>query len=290
MGMSNPDSHLDIEEIIGNEKPQFIPIDKCITGSIQMRQSGTSVKEDDKLVEQIRKLKGLLHPIIVKKKSDEEYEILVGQRRAGAYHILKKEDSRYKKIKAYVITHDLEEDEKRVISFIENFGRDEPPRSDYINVIEYFYTKYNRNLSAAARALGIKRDDAKRYLTRARLSDRVNQHIDNKDFSIDIAMEALRALGDDESSADDDILIETATELKKLKPVVRKATVKKMKATKRSVKEIINDSSVPQHEVKIMVTDSQRILLTQYKDKHYLESEQDAAVAAMDMELLRDLG
>lgn len=288
MILSTSEITIDIEAILGDTKPQYIPIDKCVTGTSEMRQSGTKVDKDDKLVDQIRKAGGLLHPIIVKNQQDDTFEILVGQRRTGAYHILKEEDSKYEKIRAYVIEHDLSEDEKRVISFIENFGRDDVDHSDYINVIEYFYMKYNRNKTMTAQALGIRVPHVTKYLTHARLSDKVKECIKNKEFTIDVAMKALKGLGDDESSVDDDMLIETAQELAKVKPAVRKKAVKKMQQDNISAKEAVK-TSVSTTEIRIDVTDDQLDRVQGYKDKHGYETKEESAVEAMDVELLRDL-
>jgi len=288
MILSGQEITIDIEEILRDTKPQHIPIAKCVTGSSQMRQSGTKVDKDGKLVDQIRKAGGLLHPIIVKKLPDETFEILVGQRRTGAYHILKEENSKYEQIRAYVIERDLSEDEKRVISFIENFGRDEVEHSDYINVIEYFYMKYGGNKTMTAKALGIRVQHVTKYLTHARLSDKVKKCIANGDFTIDIAMKALKGLGDDESSVDDDLLIETALELKKVKPATRKKAVKKMQTQGVDVKQAVQESASTK-EIKIEVTDDQIDRLDNYKKKYGYDDENQAAVEAMDKELLRDL-
>ena len=86
---------------------QYIPIDKCVTGIAEARQAGTEVKKDDKLVVSIRKLHGIIHPVILHDLKNGQYEIIVGQRRVGAYHILKNEDSKYEKILAYVTDGNL---------------------------------------------------------------------------------------------------------------------------------------------------------------------------------------
>lgn len=286
--MSTQEITIDIEAILGNDKPQYIPIDKCVTGTSEMRQSGTKVDKDDKLVGQIKKAGGLLHPIIVKDLHDDTFEILVGQRRVGAYHILKGENSKYEKIRAFVIERDLSEDEKRVISFIENFGRDDVERSDYINVIEYFYTKYGGNKAMTGRALGINSGQITQYLTHARLSDKVKECIKNKEFTIDIAMKALKGLGDDESSVDEDLLIDTARELKKHKPATRDKAVKKMQTQGIDVKEAVREAASTK-ELRIEVTDDQVQRLDAYKNKYDYDDTNQAAVGAMDKELLRDL-
>lgn len=253
-----------------------------------MRQSGTKVNKDDKLVDQIRRTNGIFHPIIVKSLPDDTYEIIVGQRRTGAYHILKDEDPRYENIKAYVIQRDLTEDEKKVISFIENFGRDDAEHTDYVNVIEYFYQKYNGNKTATAKALGISVDSVTKYLTHARLSEKVKDCIKNKDFTIDVAMKALKGLGDDENSVDDDVLIETSKELARLRPAIRKKTVQKMQSKNIPASEAANQIK-DLTEIKIEMTGDVLDRLQTYKNKHGYSDDADAAFNAIDTELTRDL-
>ena len=120
--MAGPDFQISIDEILGDKPWVKLPIDDLETGNVQARQSDTDVKEDDKLVGAIRRTKGIIHPIVVKdlKTDPKKYEIIIGQRRTGAYHILKNEDSRYNEIKAYVVERDLTDNEIRIISFVEN--------------------------------------------------------------------------------------------------------------------------------------------------------------------------
>lgn len=286
--MSKPQIQMDIEDILGDKKPEQIEIAKCVASSMQMRQSHTKVSEDDQLVSQIRKMGGLLHPIIVKKLDDGTYEVLVGQRRTNAYHILKKENSKYEKIRAYVIERDISDDEKRVISFIENAAVKTPSKIDYTNVIEYFYMKCNRNMTHTAEALGISWQTARNCLTVARLPDDVKKCIDKKEFSIDTAMKALQGLGDDEESVDSNILIETAKQLKTMKPLKRNAVVTKMDGGKKSLPDAEKEVKVVK-AIRIDVTDDQWSRLQKYQSKHSYENEIAAAEAAMDTELLRDL-
>ena len=89
---------IDIDAILGDKKAEYIPVANCQTGTSQARQTNTKVDKDSKLVASIKKAGGLLHPIIVKSQSDGNYEIIIGQRRAGAYNILKEENPKFEKI------------------------------------------------------------------------------------------------------------------------------------------------------------------------------------------------
>ena len=98
--MSEPQFSVDIAKIIRDAYERDIAIDKCQTGSDQARQQGTDVKPDDKIVGAIRATGGvLIHPIIVQDTKNDTFEIIVGQRRTGAYHVLREEDPKYENIK-----------------------------------------------------------------------------------------------------------------------------------------------------------------------------------------------
>ena len=98
--------------------PLKIPVNECSIGGAQAAQSGRAVKEDDPLVISIRDMGGLIHPIIVKKfeeNNEIKYDVITGQRRLNAHIFLE-----MKEIKAFAISRDLSEAEKKVISFAEN--------------------------------------------------------------------------------------------------------------------------------------------------------------------------
>ena len=213
------------------DKPQYIAIDKCCTGTVQARQQGTDVKDDNKLVDSIRATGGVIHPIIVQDNKNDTFEIIVGQRRTSAYHILREEDpKKYENIRAYVVERALTDDEIKIISFVECYGRSDMEKVDYASVIEYFYRKYGRSVEQAGKALGLSTKQVKKYLAEARLPEKVKEAMRGDDgFSIDVAMKALKGMGDDEESVDPDVLIEIARILKKVKPGIRNKAVKKMR-------------------------------------------------------------
>ena len=193
--------------------PMKIPVNECSVGGAQAAQSGREVTEKDPLVISIRDMGGLIHPIIVKK-IEGGYDIVTGQRRWNAHKLLN-----MSQIKAFVIERDLNDAERKVISFAENVGQKDMSHKDYVDVIEYFYDKYGggrQGLKDAAESLGITLDMAKKYLKQARIPASVQKCIDDKIFSQDIALKALEALGGDEESADPEIWIETAKNLKLL--------------------------------------------------------------------------
>ncbi len=298
--MSEQQFKIDIEELYkgadGKPAPEEYPdIEKLETGTAQARQKNVEVKEDDALVDQIRRVGGLQQAIVVEAKDDGRFEIICGQRRWGAYKILVKEDSsRYQNIRAKVIRRDpkLTDEEKKVISFVENYGRKQMEKSDYADVIEYFYKKYGRKNSTAAQALGITVPSAKKYLTYARLSDKVEELIKQKEFTIDTAIKALESLGEDEDSVDDDMLIATAKALKKLVPARRKLAIKKLKKQRpgeKDVEKAISEVPTKLVEIRIIANEDQVEQLDRFKVKHAIDEDTEAASDAMQIGLNHDL-
>ena len=263
------DETSDLGDLLSEQPPQFIPIDKCVTGKIQAKQN-TQIKEDDPLVISIRDMGGLIHPIIVKKfeeNNETKYDVITGQRRLNAHILLE-----MKEIKAFVISRDLSEHEMKVITWNEGMQHKPMTKKDYVNVIENFYTKYGGTLSTTAKALGISTTTVKKYLIEARLSDRVVELIDAKEFTIDTVIQALKALGDDEESVDEDALITTAKELQKLPPSKRKDVVKKRKGgPHRTI-----------HTLKIELTDSQMKKLSEYTKRMQYENVEDMIMEIVD--------
>ena len=286
--MSAPQFSKDISKILDNAEEQNIAIDKCHTGVDQARQQGTEVKEDSDIVGAIRATGGIIHPIIVQDNKDDTYEIIVGQRRTGAYHILKTEDSKYEKIRAKVVKVELTADQKKIISFVENFGRNDMAKVDYSTVIEHYYRKYHRVKKYVAEALGITVTHVNKYLSEARLPEKVKEAMHGDDgFSIDVAMKALKGMGDDEESVDPDVLIETARILKKAKPGIRDKAVKKMITKKMSAQEAL-DASMETVLLKMDITTETDERLQEYAKEKNKDSREDAGIAAMETELFRN--
>ena len=261
--------------------PQYIPIDKCVTGLAEARQTGTEVRKDDELVDSIRRMGGIMQPVILHDLKNGQYEIVVGQRRVSAYHILRKENPKYDKIRAYVIKGDFGDDEKKVISFIEGYQQKPMTIADYSNVMDYFYRKYGRSITQTAKALGISTGTVKKYLTYSRLTEKVQKCIDNKEFSIDIALKALMALGDDEESVDDDVLIATAKELKKIQPSRRRKVVKKLQKKPEMIVEEANEKILTPTVLQIELTSESLERIEEHRVKNGFETKEEAVIDAM---------
>ena len=287
--MSEPQFSADIAKIIRDAYERDIAIDKCHTGEDQARQQGTDVKPDDKIVGAIRATGGVIHPIIVQDNKNDTFEIIVGQRRTGAYHILREDEpKKYENIRAKVIEVQLSPEQKKIISIVENYGRSDMEKVDYASVIEYFYTKYHRVKKYVAAALGLSISAVNKFLTEARLPEKVKEAMRGDDgFSIDVAMKALKGMGDDEESVDPDALIETARILKKAKPGIRNKAVKKMQNKGMDAQTAIS-SSMETVSLKLEITTETDEKLQEYQKEKSKDSREDAGIAAMETELFRD--
>ena len=288
--MSEPQFSGEIAKIIQEASERDIAIDKCHTGEDQARQQGANVQPDDKIVSAIKATGGvLIHPIIVQDKKNDTFEIIVGQRRTGAYHILREEDAKkYENIRAKVIEVELTPEQKKIISVVENWGRNDMDKVDYASVIEHFYIKYHRVKKYVAAALGMSIQAVNKFLTEARLPEKVKEAMRGDDgFSIDVAMKALKGMGDDEESVDPDALIETARILKKAKPGIRNKAVTKMQKKGMDAETAVKTSmeTVP---LKLEITTETDEKLQEYQKEKSKDSREDAGIAAMETELFRD--
>ena len=107
---------INLSDLLGSN-PVKIPVDKCGTSGAQAAQSGRDVSDEDPLVISIRDMGGLMHPIIVQKLNDGNFDVITGQRRWKSHVLLGMTE-----IKSFVIDRELSEAEKKVISFAENVG------------------------------------------------------------------------------------------------------------------------------------------------------------------------
>ncbi|MGY5147880.1 MAG: ParB/RepB/Spo0J family partition protein [Candidatus Nitrosopumilus sp. bin_7KS] len=255
-----------------------IPLEKISLATSQARQRDTKVEEDDDLVHSIRK-DGLISPVIVKKLPDDNYELLIGQRRFRAHEILQKPT-----IKAYVVEKDIDEFEAKKISLVENAARKDMKHADYVDTVQIFMDRYG-STKTVAEELGLSVDTVRKYLTIGRLPEKIQEEVKAKNISASNAIKALDALGGDESTVDENSLLETAQEIEKLSPQARKkfVEIKKHeptigapeaaeKATKRT----------ELNEFTVEVTDDQLSRIDKFKKNESIDKTEDAAVELID--------
>tara|TARA_Y100000590_G_scaffold135942_1_gene155551 strand:- start:2780 stop:3613 length:834 start_codon:yes stop_codon:yes gene_type:complete len=262
--------------------PTKIPVDSCVV-------SGDPIDPNDELISAIKITKGIIKPIIVERLENGKYYVHVGKRRVLAYRILKEEDSEYEEIIAYVSKRKLSDEQLMAITWNEGFARRDMLPEDYIETIKYIYEKNGRMLKPTAEILGLTVAEVKKYLTHARLTDKVKKCIEDKEFTIDTAMKALQALGEDEESVDDDFLIELAKELTKVPPMRRKEIVKEMNKNHITFDEAVEKVySIKTQTIKVEVIDEIMKRFERIADEKGYDSVEDLIVDLIQRRLLED--
>lgn len=255
-----------------------IPLGKIEISTSQARQRDTKVEEDDDLVSSIRK-SGLISPVVVKQLPDDRYELLIGQRRFRAHEILN-----MPAIKSYVVEGDIDELEAKRISLIENAARKDMKRADYVDTIQIFMDKYG-SVRTVAEELGLSTSTIKTYLTIGRLPPKIRDEVKAGSVPIDVAIKAFDALGGDEANVDEDRLLETAAEMKKISPPARKKFVEIQQNEPGTAPKDVAEKAVRRtvtNKITVEFTDDQMGRLDRFRENEGLEGRGDAASVLID--------
>lgn len=267
-----------------NFELRTLPLSSITIGKSQARMRDTGVEEDDDLVMSIRKI-GLISPVVVRHTGGGEYELIAGQRRFRAHEILNKPT-----INALVTEESIDEYDAKKISLIENTARKNMKDADYIDTVKYFYDKYG-TIQAVKDELGLSYPTIKKYLRGDRIPVDVRNEIQRERISINTALKALDALGEDAPATDRGKYLETVRELDRLStPAAKKMTdiVKNnpdmpipeasQKATRRS----------KTHKISIDFAEDTWENITDYRNRKNITSEEDAVIELVDMGLTAD--
>lgn len=258
-----------------------IPLEKIRLGKFQARQRDTKVDEDDDIVHGIRK-NGLLHPIIVKKLPDGNYDVITGQRRFKAHEILKKST-----IQGRVIEKDIDELEAKKLSLNENAGQKKMKEADYIDAVEMFMTKYQKT-KIVAEELGLSVQRVRKYIKFSRLPELVQREVKSSRLKINNAIKALDALGGDEMTVNSTILLETAQEIQKLSVPARKKFVEIVKhepGIKPSDAATKSKDRTKLRSINLEFTSDQFFRINKFKEKQELDQPEDAVSELIDIGL-----
>lgn len=130
----------------------------------------------EELKTSIRKI-GLIHPVVVTKKGNEKYKLIVGQRRYLACKELK-----FQTIPAILINN-VNDTTKRLISFSENISRKQLPYNDTIKICDELYNAYSHvpkseRLTKIAEEVGLSIETVIRYLSYRIIPDKVRDLVD----------------------------------------------------------------------------------------------------------------
>jgi len=178
-----------------------IPINKIFVSKANVRTRQVEAGLDQ-LAANIRRV-GLLHPIIVFR-TDDKYELIVGQRR---YLACKKLG--WDKIPA-LITGPIDETKGRIMSLSEGIHRRELPHADLIDAIEALYMKYG-SPKLIAEELGITEATVRNWLPLSLAPEPLKEMIKEKKIKPTDARKAITAGGTDEKK-----IVEVAKHMAKM--------------------------------------------------------------------------
>ncbi|MBE0461588.1 MAG: ParB/RepB/Spo0J family partition protein [Candidatus Aminicenantes bacterium] len=165
-----------------------IPINKIFVSKANVRTRQVEAGLDQ-LAANIRRV-GLLHPIIVFR-TDDKYELIVGQRR---YLACKKLG--WDRIPA-LITGPIDETKGRIMSLSEGIHRRELPHADLIDAIEALYMKYG-SPKLIAEELGITEATVRNWLPLSLAPEPIKEMIKEKKIKPTDAKRAIAAGGTNE--------------------------------------------------------------------------------------------
>jgi ParB family chromosome partitioning protein len=220
-------------------KLEEIPIDKIFISKANVRTR--QVEADlDKLMANIKRV-GLIHPVIVFK-TDDKYELIVGQRR---YLACKKLG--WEKIPA-IVTGVMDETKGRIISLSEGIHRKELPSADLMDAIEALYMKYG-SPKAIADELGVSEATVRNWLPLSLAPQPLKEMIKEKKIKPADARKALAVGGTNEKK-----IVEVAKEITKLtSPEKRRLVDIATEKPEAPPEKLLEEAKKPYVEEKIIV-------------------------------------
>lgn len=175
----------------------------------------------DDLISSIKTL-GLIQPIAVYKNSEQEYDVIDGNRRLGAYQVLNKmypDDETLKEIECIIHTKNEDEyEQEKIIHTSMHVGTTPLSVSDSVDSLRYFWNMYGDSKIIEMK-YGITENVLKKYVRETRLSssDRLKEAVSNGRVSSDPdeALDAILAAVDllnwtSDNDVSDDKVIELA--------------------------------------------------------------------------------
>lgn len=164
-----------------------VPLNKIFIskGNVRTRQVEAGL---DELAENIKRI-GLIHPPIVFK-TDDRYELIVGQRRFLAFKKLGRETI------PVLVTGAVDETRARILSLSEGIHRKELPAGDLMDAIEALYLKYG-SPKAIADELGIKEHTVRSWLPVSLAPPELKEMVKERKIKPSDARKALAAGGTD---------------------------------------------------------------------------------------------
>ena len=220
-------------------KLEEIPMDKIYVSKANARTR--QVEADlDKLMANIKRV-GLIHPVIVFK-TDDKYELIVGQRR---YLACKKLG--WERIPA-IVTGAMDDTKSRIISLSEGIHRKELPSADLMDAIEALYMKYG-SPKAIAEELGITEVTVRNWLPLSLAPEPIKDMIKERKIKPSDARKALAAGGTNEKK-----IVEVAKEITKMTaPEKRRLVDIAVEKPDTPAEKLVEEARKPHVEEKIVI-------------------------------------
>ncbi len=178
----------DYYDAIVIKETKKIPIDKIQVSNLHVRQSAVT-KDLEILAKSIRKIGGLISPVVVFEIDGGMYELIVGQRRFLAYkHILK-----WTEIMAMIIEKPTSDMMKVTISFMETSSQTKITEKDRMKVINDMYAELIP-IQKIGEILGITTQKVKACIQLPRVPDVVRDAVENGEIPVRIAVRATDAM------------------------------------------------------------------------------------------------
>jgi len=252
------------------EFDEKVPINKIHVSKANVRTR--QVEEGlDQLAANIRRV-GLLHPIIVVK-TDDKYELIVGQRRLLACKRLG-----WDTIPAF-IWKPVDETKGRIMSLSEGIHRREFPAADMMDAIEALYLKYG-STKTIADELGINEATVRNWLPLTFAPEPVKDMVKKKEIKPADARKAIAVGGTDEKK-----VVEVAKHIAKMTaPEKRRLVDLRLEKPEAPSEKLIEEAKKPHVEeiIKVHLTPKYAKALDVASKDLGLEREDVAKTAVID--------
>jgi len=179
-----------------------IPLDQIDIGNINVRKSNLEegIEELKNNIEEI----GLQQPIVVCQKSDNRYELIIGQRRYLAYKKAGKD-----KIPA-ILTSIKNKKDALIRSFSENLHRLDLEYKDKMQATIALLDEFNGNYNDVAHVLGVSPQTVRNYLGYSAVPEKIKKLVE------DGKLGATTALRISKSIMDEDLAIKVAKKIRRM--------------------------------------------------------------------------
>lgn len=162
------------EEVFSPDEVVQLPIEQIIPNQFQPR----SIFNEEKIKELAQTIHthGMIQPIVVRKSADDTYELIAGERRWRAVHVLE-----WKEIPA--IIRDMTDTETASVALIENLQREELTVIEEANAYAQLLDMHSLTQEALAQRLGKSQSTIANKLRLLKLPEAIQTELMNKSIT-----------------------------------------------------------------------------------------------------------